>query len=108
MKLPPAPIIDRERCQVHVVEVVGHLPSTDVYSTTWDQCRHTYQAPAWQQMNMEDPAAIFSCTSVHSTLPVDHTNIARFKNLISFEFDNIYSSLTMPIKVWVYIVITAI
>ena len=59
-------------------------------------------------MNMEDATAIFSCTGHHSTLQVDHTNIARFKILISFEFDDIYSSRMMPIKVWVYVVITAV
>ena len=59
-------------------------------------------------MNMEDATAIFSCTGLHSTLQVDHTNIARFKILISFEFDDIYSSRMMPIKVWVYVVITAV
>ena len=59
-------------------------------------------------MKTGDTAAIFSCTGVYSTLPVDHTNIAKFKILISFEFEDIYSSRTMPIKVWVYVVIIAV
>ena len=59
-------------------------------------------------MKTGDTAAIFSCTGVYSTLPVDHTNIAKFKILISFEFDDIYSSGMMPITVWVYVVNIAV